>query len=83
MIAVNLGETPDVVGQYVQVGGLTLPVLLDQDGVLAEQLGVTYLPTTFFVDETGIIRGRLRRMLTVDEMQQAVQALHTPLVQMR
>jgi thiol-disulfide isomerase/thioredoxin len=75
VVAVNLQETPAVVARYAQVQGLTLPVLLDSDGALADQLDVTYLPTTFFVDEQGIMRSRVRHALTVAELEQAAQAL--------
>ncbi|MFZ2360049.1 MAG: hypothetical protein WA040_11975 [Anaerolineae bacterium] len=42
---------------------------------MAAQLDVTYLPTTFFVDKAGIIRSRVRRALTLEEMQAALRAL--------
>lgn len=76
VIAVNMQETPDTVVTYLASKGLSFPVLLDAEGALAAQLDVTYLPTTFFVDAEGIIRGRVRRALTVEEMQQAAAALN-------
>jgi len=75
VVAVNLQETSPVVAAYLAEKGLTLPVLLDSAGELAAQLDVTYLPTTFFVDEAGIIRSRVRRALTLEEMQEGVRAL--------
>jgi len=75
VVAVNLQETSPVVAAYLAEKGLTLPVLLDSAGELAAQLDVTYLPTTFFVDEAGIIRSRVRRALTLEEMQVGVKSL--------
>lgn len=75
VIAVNLQEAPDVVAGYAAARGLTLPLLLDGDGVLATELDVTYLPTTFFVDAQGIIRSRVRRALTLPELQEAARVL--------
>jgi thiol-disulfide isomerase/thioredoxin len=75
VVAVNLQETPPVVAAYLAERGLTLPVLLDSAGELAAQLDVTYLPTTFFVDETGIIRSRVRSALTLEVMQAGVKSL--------
>ncbi|HSN76096.1 MAG TPA: TlpA disulfide reductase family protein [Anaerolineae bacterium] len=75
VVAVNLQEAPQMVATYLAAKGLTLPVLLDSAGELAAQLDVTYLPTTFFVDETGIIRSRVGRALTLEEMQEGVRAL--------
>ena len=75
VVAVNLQETPSVVAAYLAGKGLTLPALLDSAGELAAHLDVTYLPTTFFVDEAGIIRSRVRRMLTLEELQAGVRVL--------
>jgi thiol-disulfide isomerase/thioredoxin len=75
VVTVNLQEAPEVVAGYLAARGLTLPVLLDSAGELAGELDVTYLPTTFFVDETGIIRSRVRRALTLEEMQAGVRVL--------
>ena len=52
-----------------------MPALLDNAGELAGELDVTYLPTTFFVDEEEVIRSRVRRMLTLEEMQAGVRVL--------
>jgi peroxiredoxin/predicted amidophosphoribosyltransferase len=35
---------------------LTLPILLDTDGAVAREYGITRIPRTFFLDSTGIIR---------------------------
>jgi thiol-disulfide isomerase/thioredoxin len=75
VIAVNLQEAPEIVAGYLAERDLTLPVLLDSAGKLADALDVTYLPTTFFVDESGILRSRVRRMLTLEEMQAGVSVL--------
>jgi hypothetical protein len=75
VVTINLQETPDVVAGYLAARGLTLPALLDSAGELAVELDVTYLPTTFFVDEAGIIRSRVRRALALEEMQAGVRAL--------
>lgn len=75
VVAVNMQEAPDAVAAYVAGKGLSFPVLRDAEGTLAAELDVTYLPTTFFVDAEGIIRARVRRALTMKEMQQAAAAL--------
>jgi thiol-disulfide isomerase/thioredoxin len=75
VVTVNLQEAPEVVAGYLAARGLTLPVLLDSAGTLASELDVTYLPTTFFVDEEGVIRSRVRRALALEEMQAGVRVL--------
>lgn len=75
VVTVNLQETPAQVMAYLTQRSLTLPVWLDEEGGLATQLDVTYLPTTFLVDADGVIRSRIRRALTLEEMQQAAAVL--------
>jgi len=75
VVTVNLQETPAQVMAYAVQRGLILPLWLDEAGELAAQLDVTYLPTTFLVDADGVIRSRIRRALTLEEMQQAAAAL--------
>ncbi len=36
--------------------GLSLPVLIDRDGLIAESYGIRSLPTTLLVDERGVVR---------------------------
>lgn len=55
-ITVNLMESPEVVRPWKQHQKLNLPVALDRDGQLAEQLRVQALPTTVVVGRDGIIR---------------------------
>jgi hypothetical protein len=49
--------------------------LLDSAGELSARLDVTSLAATFFVDEAGIIRSRVRRALSLEEMQAGVRVL--------
>ena len=56
MLAINIGESSDLVGQFMKNQGLSFPVLLDMQGEVAKQYGVRAIPTTFFIDKGGIIR---------------------------
>jgi thiol-disulfide isomerase/thioredoxin len=46
VIAVNLGDVPNSVQQYVQELGLTMPVIIDFEGRVSTALGITSLPST-------------------------------------
>ena len=60
VLAVNVGESPSKVEEFIQVNNLiTLPVLLDINGEAAQQYGVTAFPTTFFVDRNGIVQKKV------------------------
>ncbi len=38
---------------------MSYPILLDQEVAIAKRYGVVALPTTFFVDGKGVVRGKL------------------------
>jgi len=48
--------TRDEVAAYLHEHGLTMPVLLDEDGAVARSWGVNGVPATFVVDREGKIR---------------------------
>ncbi len=56
-----LGVAHDVqgeltVGPVVQERGVTFPVLIDRQSLLARRLGFRIVPSGFFVDGTGVLR---------------------------
>ncbi len=53
-IATESGGVP-AVAQYAADNGLSMPIVIDPDGALAESWGVGSFPTTFVVDEDGKI----------------------------
>lgn len=56
ILAVNLQESPERVAAFTQELGLTLPVLLDRDGLAFSKYQVQLYPTTFFVGRDGVIQ---------------------------
>jgi cytochrome c biogenesis protein CcmG/thiol:disulfide interchange protein DsbE len=57
VLAVNDEESASTVGNFVKAQGFTFPVLLDPDGKVLGQYGVRGLPTSFFIDRKGMVRG--------------------------
>lgn len=57
VLAVNYREGRELVAAFVRDAGVTFPVLLDAEGVLAERYRVTGLPATFVVDRQGRLVG--------------------------
>jgi thiol-disulfide isomerase/thioredoxin len=53
VIAVNLGDAPNSVQQYVQELGLTMPVIIDFEGRVSTALGITSLPSTLVLSPSG------------------------------
>jgi peroxiredoxin len=56
ILAVNMGESPSVAGDFMEINDFTFPVLLDRTEDVAEMYNVRAIPATFFIDERGIIR---------------------------
>lgn len=51
--AVNIMEGEALVKEFAQSTGLQLPILMDKTGVVAEDYGVTGIPQTVIIDQTG------------------------------
>jgi len=56
VVGINSGETPDQVRSYADALKLSFPVLLDPGGEIQGLYRVLGYPTTFLVDEGGVIR---------------------------
>ena len=56
LLAINIGESPTTVENFLQNNNLALPVLLDVGGVVAQQYSILRVPTTFFIDGDGVIQ---------------------------
>jgi len=57
VLAVNSQEQETRVAAFAGELGLTFPILIDRDGRVFDDYRVAALPTTFFVDRAGVIRG--------------------------
>jgi len=59
ILAINIGESPSQIKEFMQSQGLSLPVLLDKGGKVAEKYNIWFIPTTFFLDKDGIIQEKI------------------------
>jgi thiol-disulfide isomerase/thioredoxin len=55
MLAINVLESSEVAGAFIEEFDFTFPVALDRDGGLAREFGVRGFPTTYILDEEGYI----------------------------
>lgn len=53
VVAVNLGDKLDSVAAYAQEIGLTMPVVIDNEGRISSALGVTSVPSTLMINSHG------------------------------
>jgi cytochrome c biogenesis protein CcmG/thiol:disulfide interchange protein DsbE len=56
ILAISWKQTPQDVQNFLNSKPLTLPILLDETGEVAEKYDVARSPATFFIDTGGIIR---------------------------
>ncbi len=76
VLAVNFGERKEEAERHVR--GLSFPLLLDRNTVVAEAYGIRSLPVTFFIDSDGIIRERMTGgLLTKEGIEQTFQTLRS------
>jgi len=57
VLAVNSQEGAETVATFLEDYDFTFPVLLDPDGVVVRDYGALGLPTSFFIDREGMLRG--------------------------
>jgi len=59
VLTLNAGESAATVRQFMQNYHLSLPVVLDTNVAVAQQYGIQFFPTTFFIDRDGIIQEKV------------------------
>jgi peroxiredoxin len=59
VLAVNAGQDRKTVEAFIGKLGVGYPALLDEQSAIANRYGVVGLPTTYFVDGKGIVRGKV------------------------
>lgn len=79
IIAVNLQETNGRVLEFAEEFGIEFPIVIDRDGELKDvwRLGgpVDGIPTSYFLDETGVVRDLVLGPLTEDGLTERVELL--------
>ncbi|GAG94570.1 unnamed protein product, partial [marine sediment metagenome] len=56
VLAVDIGEAPSTVKDFIQSGNFSFPVLLDTGQDVALEYNIRAIPTTFLIDKDGIIQ---------------------------
>ena len=76
VLAINLREEKEAARKFVEEAALTMPVLLDAAGKVAERYAVSGIPHTVVIDKSGVVRRVLVGFApdTPHELRQAVEA---------
>lgn len=56
VVGVNVGDSPATVKAFVEKVGVEFPILLDPMGKIASKYRVRGLPSTFWIDKSGVIK---------------------------
>ena len=78
LLAINIGETAEEIeGFLAEIGVENLPVALDINQVVKADYGVQNLPTTYILDENGMVRFMKLGEMRFEEMGLYLQELAT------
>ncbi len=69
ILAVNRKESLDEIVDFAEPFGLTFPLLLDETGELQELFGIFGYPSTYVIDQDGVIQFRTFSALTEDQIE--------------
>ncbi|TES45428.1 thiol-disulfide oxidoreductase ResA [Halalkalibacterium halodurans] len=64
ILAVNVNEPELTVSKFVERHKLSFPIPMDSSGTVMDAYGISPLPTTFLIDENGIVIQRLTGGMT-------------------
>lgn len=59
VLAVNAGQDKATIAAFMQKLGVGYPAALDESSKIARSYGVVGLPTTYFIDGQGVVRGKI------------------------
>jgi len=68
LLGINWGEDPEDVRAFLERYGATYTNLLDRDGLFFVKYQLTGLPTSYWIDEEGIIRGMWLGAMSLEDM---------------
>jgi len=75
VLAVGWRDTPSALSKFASDRGLTFKILADVGEGVGNKYGLTGIPTTFFIDKTGVIRemqiGAMNKAIMVSKLAKA------------
>lgn len=69
IVAVSVDMTEIVINKFVNQYDLTFPILHDKSSEVMDAYGIKPLPTTYFIDENGVIVERVLGELTLENLE--------------
>jgi thiol-disulfide isomerase/thioredoxin len=66
IIGLNAEEKPEKVKAFVTENGITFPIVISDDATVNAIFGLKHMPTTWFIDKNGILRGKIEGQMSKD-----------------
>ena len=57
VVGIDSQEDKSIAKSLISRGGYSLPIAVDGNGSVSEEFGVKGLPTIFFIDKNGVVKG--------------------------
>jgi cytochrome c biogenesis protein CcdA/peroxiredoxin len=73
ILAVNKDDSTDAVAHFREQFGLSFPLLMDADEKIRSQFGVFSFPSTYIINQDGVITARHFGALTAEQIQELIQ----------
>ena len=77
ILAVNVGQSRQHVLELKEEYQLSIPLLMDENRDITEKYGVTGLPTSFFIDQNGVIKEKEIGWLTEQQIKSIFEKIQT------
>ena len=75
VLEINDGEDRDVVEDFAEAYGMSMPVVLDKAGTLNERYLIQGLPTTYFIDSEGKLSSMVMGQITPEALESRLAAV--------
>ena len=72
VLAINVMEDLEVVEDYIKTEGYDFEVVLDTDGEISKTYLVSGFPTSYFIDEEGLLVGGVPGLITYDQINEVL-----------
>mgnify|MGYP001218577283 CR=1 FL=1 len=69
LVAVNLQEDSKKVREFANNAGMNFPILLDSNGKVAQTYQIYAIPTTLFIDGSGVVREKVEGALSLSRLE--------------
>jgi peroxiredoxin len=80
LLAINVGDNPIAVNQFVSDNNLTFPILLDPGQKVTQAYGIPGVPMTFFIDSRGLVKAyKPGPFQSRDDIEKAIDSLYPAL----